>query len=162
MPLVECYPGQLNQVFMNVISNAIDSLESRFANDALEEGAGSSSPTPQIRIRTEVLENNSIAIRIRDNGCGMTDEVKKRLFDPFFTTKPVGKGTGLGLSISYQIAVEKHGGILECFSEPGQGTEFLIQIPIKAIALTRPESNSHSVVDFTPSWQPYRHQTQCC
>ncbi len=149
LPLVECYPGQLNQVFMNVLSNAIDALENQ--------------PQPQITIHTEVVRAlDAVVIRIRDNGPGMTDEVKKRLFDPFYTTKPVGKGTGLGLSISYQIVVEKHGGILKCISEPGQGAEFLIQIPLKAIALSRPESNNHHLVDFTPNLQTYRHQTQYC
>ncbi|MBE9126796.1 MULTISPECIES: PAS domain S-box protein [unclassified Coleofasciculus] len=119
LPLVECYAGQLNQVFMNIISNAID---------ALTDTEGEPNPNPTIWIRTEVLENNQVAIRIRDNGPGMTQSVVERLFDPFFTTKPIGKGTGLGLSISHQIIVEKHGGSLECISEPGRGTEFWIQI----------------------------------
>ncbi|HIK26796.1 MAG TPA: GAF domain-containing protein [Oscillatoriaceae cyanobacterium M7585_C2015_266] len=125
IPLVECYPGQLNQVFMNILSNAIDALEN-------------SSPPRQIFIRTELLEKvepsspyrHWVVIRIRDTGPGMTENVKQHLFDPFFTTKPVGKGTGLGLSISYQIVVEKHGGLLKCFSELGQGSEFWIQIPL--------------------------------
>jgi signal transduction histidine kinase len=127
LPPVECYPGQLNQVFMNILSNGIDALENQLH--------------PRIiTIRTEVLgiseteaifnHQPSVLIRIQDNGAGMTEEVKKRLFDPFFTTKPVGKGTGLGLSISYQIVVEKHGGILKCLSEPGKGAEFWIQIPL--------------------------------
>jgi signal transduction histidine kinase len=87
-------------------------------------------PSPTIWIHTEVLGGEQVLIRIRDNGPGMTQSVVRRLFDPFFTTKPVGKGTGLGLSISHQIVVEKHGGILKCLSELGQGTEFWIQIPI--------------------------------
>jgi len=144
LPLVECYAGQLNQVFMNIINNAIDSLESRFANDALELGTGDwalgigenysqfSIQNLEIRIRTEMLDGDKVVIRIKDNGSGMTEEVKKRLFDPFFTTKPVGKGTGLGLSITYQIVVEKHGGTIECLSEPGKGSEFLVQIPVIA------------------------------
>jgi two-component system NtrC family sensor kinase len=135
LPSVECYAGQLNQVFMNILSNAID---------ALDHGLD-----PTITIHTEVThcpdskglnEPQStcipqVTIRIRDNGSGMTDVVKQKLFNPFFTTKPVGKGTGLGLSISYQIVVEKHGGSLRCSSELGQGTEFLLQIPIKAAVI---------------------------
>ncbi|MEB3338657.1 MAG: GAF domain-containing protein, partial [Leptolyngbyaceae bacterium] len=122
LPVVECYAGQLNQVFMNILSNAIDALEDR--------------PAPRtITITTEILQEKSptrqhILIRIRDNGSGMPESVRQKLFDPFFTTKPVGKGTGLGLSISYQIVVEKHGGLLKCLSEPGQGSEFWIQIPV--------------------------------
>ncbi|GAB1541621.1 AAA family ATPase [Scytonema sp. NUACC21] len=121
LPRVECYPGQLNQVFMNILTNAID---------ALTEGIGKEILTsPQIRICTEVVDNR-VVIRIADNGIGMTEEVKNRLFDPFFTTKPVGKGTGLGLSISYQIVVEKHGGKLSCISALNRGSEFIIEIPV--------------------------------
>ena len=86
---------------------------------------------PTIRIRTEAIADDMVAIRIADNGPGMPEEVKQRIFDPFFTTKPVGSGTGLGLSVSYQIVVEKHKGQLHCFSAPGEGTEFIIQIPIE-------------------------------
>lgn len=185
LPRLQCYPGQLNQVFMNIISNSIDALE-----EAMETGqwtAGklsllASCPSPTIRISTEVkyeekselgrvkdeellpdhknlnlpnqashaihpkspstdiqskgnqagdLPNPShIVIRIADNGPGIPLEVQQRLFDPFFTTKKPGKGTGLGLSISYQIVVEKHGGQLQCLSSPGQGAEFVIEIPI--------------------------------
>lgn len=122
LPLVECYAGQLNQVFMNILSNAIDALETQS-----EPGV--------ITIRTELVSSQEtgrerVVIRIKDNGSGMTEAVKTRLFDPFFTTKPVGKGTGLGLSISYQIVVERHGGVLKCFSQPGQGAEFWIEIPL--------------------------------
>lgn len=124
LPLIDCYPGQLNQVFMNILTNAIDALEESMVSHHAQLSL------PQIRICTELLDNNFIAIRIADNGTGITEEVRNRLFDPFFTTKPVGKGTGLGLSISYQIIVEKHGGSLQCFSALGKGTEFLIQIPI--------------------------------
>jgi len=145
LPLVDCYAGQLNQVFMNLLVNAIDALEQGVVSGELVAprwdrqsptpysctgGVTLPLPTPQIHICTEVLENNQIAIRIADNGPGMTPEIKKRLFDPFFTTKPVGVGTGLGLSISYQIVVEKHDGQLYCFSEVGQGTEFVIEIPV--------------------------------
>jgi two-component system, NtrC family, sensor kinase len=134
LPLVECYPGQLNQVFMNLLANAIDALEEAIGNRSLVMGnreESSNYQSPSIRIRTEVLKNNWIAIRIADNGPGMSEEVRERLFDPFFTTKPVGKGTGLGLSISYQIVVEKHSGKFHCHSVPAQGTEFAIEIPIR-------------------------------
>jgi signal transduction histidine kinase len=126
LPPVLCYPGQLNQALLNIFNNSIDALENW---DWLQGKSRSSIPT--IQIRTEVLESGEIVIRITDNGSGMTENVKKRVFDPFFTTKPVGKGTGLGLSICYHIIVDKHGGMLKCKSEPGQGTEFWIQIPIQ-------------------------------
>ncbi|MEA5600992.1 sensor histidine kinase [Nostoc sp. UHCC 0252] len=126
LPLIDCYAGQLNQVFMNIISNAIDALDNYDSKRAIAEIH--SNPN-KITITTEVIETNCV-IRIADNGSGITQAVKERLFDPFFTTKPVGKGTGLGLSISYQIIVEKHGGTLRCISEPGQGTEFWIEIPL--------------------------------
>jgi signal transduction histidine kinase len=192
LPKVECYVGQLNQVFMNLLSNAIDALEELNVERLNVEGSHelnvkrlnvegshelkverlnvesshelkverlnveSSQPssnlqpsnlqpstlmqpatlsslqpsTPCIRISTEVLNNDEVAIRIADNGLGMTEQVKGRIFDPFYTTKAVGAGTGLGLSISYQIVVEKHGGQLRCESVLGQGTEFVIQIPL--------------------------------
>jgi len=124
---VECYPAQLNQVFMNLISNAVDALNSQ-----------KEATNKQIFIQTELerpnLEtfyNASVRVRIRDNGPGIPPEIKDKIFDPFFTTKPVGEGTGLGLSISYQI-IENHGGKIEVVSPPGQGTEFIITIPIKA------------------------------
>ena len=143
IPLIQCYAGQLNQVFMNVVSNAIDALadvrnrklELASATDAEPQNFPSlplgCDALPWIRIRTEVVENNRVAIAISDNGPGMAESVKSRIFDPFFTTKPVGKGTGLGLSISYQIVVERHGGTLRCISAPGGGTEFAIEIPIR-------------------------------
>lgn len=127
LPLVECYAGQLNQVFMNLISNAIDALESH--------GIGQeSSPPPTITICTEAKGDKRVVIRIIDNGVGMKEEVQKKLFNPFFTTKPLGKGTGLGLSISYQIVVEKHCGELQCFSILGQGTQFIIELPIRHVS----------------------------
>ena len=148
LPVVECYAGQMNQVFMNILSNAIDVLElqtgeweqGKFSTTNIDENSCLSSQSamtnhqslvPTIRIQTEVLNHSWIAIRIADNGPGMTEEVSHCLFDPFFTTKPVGKGTGLGLSISYQIVVEKHGGQLRCDSVLGQGTQFVIEIPIQ-------------------------------
>ena len=123
LPKVECYAGQLNQVFMNVLANAMDALENQPNPHII-------TITTEVVQPTECIKPSQVAIRIQDNGPGMSEDVQKRLFDPFFTTKPVGKGTGLGMSISYKIIVEKHGGIIECHSELGQGTEFLIQIPI--------------------------------
>jgi PAS domain S-box-containing protein len=156
VPLVDCYPGELNQVFMNILNNAIDALEARMKKD--------SSLTPTIRISTEVLrvgeETGEVGIslddlsassrlplrayscsqsaipfkvimRIADNGCGISPNIQQRLFDPFFTTKPVGQGTGLGLSISHAIVVKKHNGKLSCKSQLGQGTEFTIELPLR-------------------------------
>ncbi|MEH2285719.1 MAG: AAA family ATPase [Nostoc sp.] len=122
LPLVECYAGQLNQVFMNLLSNAIDALEEGNIQHQLL--------TPTITICTALVESKQVVIKITDNGPGIPAHIKQRLFDPFFTTKPVGKGTGMGLSISYQIVVEKHKGTLQCVSEPGQGATFTIVIPI--------------------------------
>ncbi|EGK88929.1 histidine kinase [Microcoleus vaginatus PCC 9802] len=131
LPLVECWAGQLNQVFMNVLSNAIDVLHEKKSH-ILPNGKNpyDAAFLPRIRIRTELLSSNCVCVRIADNGAGMTENVKKRLFDPFFTTKPVGKGTGLGLSIGYQI-VDKHKGSLRCLSAPGEGTEFWIEVPVR-------------------------------
>jgi ammonium transporter len=126
LPKVECYPGQLNQVFMNIINNAIDALEEY--NQTRSSAEIESQPS-QIKISTQQLDQHWIIIRIADNGPGIPEEIRTKLFDPFFTTKPVGKGTGLGLSISYQIIVDKHSGKIECRSIPQQGTEFVIQIP---------------------------------
>ncbi len=133
LPKVNCYASGLNQVFMNILSNAIDAVELGIGHQ--ETTAGLENPLSQrferkIRIRTEVCDKNLVRIYIADNGPGMTEEVRSRIFDPFFTTKPVGKGTGLGLSISYQIVVEKHGGKLMCVSAPGEGTEFAIEISV--------------------------------
>lgn len=120
IPECECYAGQLNQVFMNILSNAIDAL--RMSESKINQ--------PQIYIKTAIRNQGTITISIKDNGIGMSEDVKSKLFDPFFTTKPIGKGTGLGLSISYQIIVDKHKGHIECISAPGEGSEFLIEIPI--------------------------------
>jgi signal transduction histidine kinase len=127
LPKVECYAGQLNQVFMNLLVNAIDAIDEYNQKRSPKEIQANPS---FIRVHTELLNENEIAIRIADNGLGMTPAVQARLFDPFFTTKPVGAGTGLGLSISYQIVVEKHGGKFYCCSQLGKGTEFVIQIPL--------------------------------
>lgn len=131
LPLVECYAGQLNQVFMNLLCNAIDALEDGMREWELSGKDNDSFPCPKIWISTSMVNSNSIAIRIADNGPGIPPQVKARLFDAFFTTKPVGRGTGLGLSIGYHIIVEKHKGAIWCESEVGKGTEFCIQIPVK-------------------------------
>jgi len=131
LPLINCYPGQLNQVFMNLLGNAIDALE----DDQEQRKANYLRTEPgQIRIQTAVCRAGWVAITIADNGPGMPDSVVQRIFDPFFTTKPVGQGTGLGLSISYQIVTEKHGGKLSCTSTLGKGTTFTIEIPIQRLA----------------------------
>jgi len=127
LPLVECYAGQLNQVFMNVLNNAIDALEELDAQRTQQE---IKDQPGCLTIRTTVVNSNWVSIAIADTGKGMSEAIKKQIFNPFFTTKSVGKGTGMGMAISYQIISEKHGGKLECFSTPGEGTEFVIQIPI--------------------------------
>ncbi|MCC3583301.1 PAS domain S-box protein [Microcoleus sp. PH2017_30_WIL_O_A] len=129
LPLVECYAGQLNQVFMNILSNALDALEERDARLSVEQMRENPS---SIRIWTEMPKPDRILVRIADNGPGMTETVRNQLFNPFFTTKPVGKGTGMGLSISYQIVTDRHNGSLKCTSAPGEGAQFAIEIPLKA------------------------------
>lgn len=131
LPLVECYPGQLNQVFMNLLINAIDAFDDA-DNDRNSEEIKANSRIIRIRTRTssESASNPQAIIHIEDNGPGMKENVLSRAFDPFFTTKVVGKGTGLGLAISYQVVVERHKGHLCCFSSPGKGTEFVIEIPL--------------------------------
>ncbi|RCJ26965.1 serine/threonine protein kinase [Nostoc minutum NIES-26] len=127
--LVKCYLGQLNQVFMNILANAIDALEEVNAGRSYEENLATTHSA--ITIKTEInKDNQNVIIKIKDNGLGMTEEVKSCIFNHLFTTKDVGKGTGLGLSISRQIIVENHGGSLICESVLGQGTEFIISIPI--------------------------------
>ncbi|MBD2681465.1 MULTISPECIES: ATP-binding protein [Nostoc] len=128
LPPVECYAGQLNQVFMNILVNAIDALEESHVKDTHQESKDNFS---QIIIRTSVVNSTWVKVAIADNGVGISQELQQRIFDPFFTTKPIGKGTGMGMSISYQIITEKHGGKLECFSTLGKGTEFIIQIPVR-------------------------------
>lgn len=123
LPLVTCFANQLNQVFMNLLINAIDALENQ-------------SHPKTINVRTSFVlgkepQANSVIIRIIDNGCGIIEKVKNQIFDPFFTTKPIGSGTGLGLAISYQIVVDKHQGKINYFSEIGQGSEFIVEIPVK-------------------------------
>jgi signal transduction histidine kinase len=152
LPPVECYAAQMNQVFMNILSNAIDALDMRDRGLSVQE---MQAHPKRISIRTEFLRDDrqmansstvtnlspspptpSVVICIADNGPGISESVRSRIFDPFFTTKPVGSGTGLGLSISYQIVVEKHGGTISCVSQPGQGTKFYIHIPLAQAQLT--------------------------
>lgn len=160
LPHIPGYESHLFQVFTNIISNAIDALEDRFSesdrqldcklckplsqdNSGVSETACRKKAHPSIHISTEFCwnefetsdeikdsENGKAIVRISDNGCGISSEIKTKIFDPFFTTKEVGKGTGLGLSISYQIIVQQHEGKLYCLSMPGEGTEFIIEIPI--------------------------------
>ncbi|WP_088891033.1 PAS domain-containing sensor histidine kinase [Leptolyngbya ohadii] len=131
LPLVECYAGQLNQVFMNIFTNALDALEER---DQTRTPQQLQQIPSQISIHTEQTGDDRITIRIADNGPGIPESIKPRIFDPFFTTKPIGKGTGMGMSISYQIVTENHGGTLKCFSYPEKGTEFVIEIPLRQSA----------------------------
>lgn len=128
LPPVECYAGQINQVLMNIIANAIDALEDA-TKSCLIVNRKEFQRIPTLRIRTEVVENSRIQITITDNGIGIAKSIQARIFDPFFTTKPVGKGTGLGLSISHRIVTEQHGGELKCTSVVGEGTEFAIVLP---------------------------------
>ncbi|MDF0554308.1 response regulator [Kamptonema sp. UHCC 0994] len=127
LPLVTCYASQLNQVFFNLLNNSIDALELVDEEDIYQ------SSVPTIWITTESTNSVTISIKIKDNGIGITDEVKSQLFDPFFTTKSVGKGSGLGLLTSYQIIVEKHKGQINCHSFPGKGAEFKIEIPVSLV-----------------------------
>lgn len=145
IPDIECYAGQLNQVFMNILSNAIDAIEEAWEQPAL-------SPPRTITIKTQLIEQTSpqahpplerspkalpqwLRISIQDSGRGLSEDVRSRIFDPFFTTKPIGQGTGMGLSISYQIITEKHHGRLDCFSVEGCSTEFIVTIPVRQTAV---------------------------
>ncbi len=128
LPKIECFPGQLNQVFMNLLANAIDALEESNLGRSFNEIAVNPNC---ITIATYLVDEGYIKIIIADNGTGMKEEVKQHIFDHLFTTKGVGKGTGLGLAIVRQIAVEKHGGSIEVNAEPGVGTEFAIVLPVK-------------------------------
>jgi signal transduction histidine kinase len=125
---VECFPGQLNQVFMNILANAVDALEEASKGLSFQEIAANPN---RIQIQTS-MQDQQILIAIADNGPGMPASVKDRVFDHLFTTKEVGKGTGLGLAIAHQIITEKHQGSLTVNSEVGQGTEFIILLPLKS------------------------------
>ncbi|MEH2208547.1 MAG: ATP-binding protein [Nostoc sp.] len=125
---VECYAGQINQVFMNILVNALDALEELNAKRTYQEIRDNPS---SITIRTSAIDSQWVKITFTDNGSGIPESIQKQIFNPFFTTKPVGKGTGMGMAISYQIITEKHGGKLEFVSIPGKGTEFVVQIPIQ-------------------------------
>ena len=127
LPNVECYPGELNQAFMNILANAIDAIDEHSAQQQLAQTEAYSG---QIAIRTSIV-GRFIEIAIADNGCGISKSIQAKIFNPFFTTKPIGKGTGMGLSISYQIICDRHHGKLNFYSIPGQKTEFAIQIPIE-------------------------------
>lgn len=127
LPMITCYPSQLNQVVMNLLANAIDAFDEYNESRTFQEIKAQPNV---IRIETAVVDEQWVRIAIADNGPGMDEKTAAKLFEPFFTTKPVGKGTGLGLSISYQIIVEKHGGKLSCHSVLGEGTQFVIQLPL--------------------------------
>ncbi|MFN6569741.1 sensor histidine kinase [Dendronalium sp. ChiSLP03b] len=127
LPNVECYAGQINQVFMNILVNAIDALEELIAKRIDRK----IKDNPRITIRTSVVDSQWVQIAIADNGPGIPESIQKQIFNPFFTTKPVGKGTGMGMAISYQIITEKHCGKLEFLSTLGEGTEFIVQIPVQ-------------------------------
>jgi two-component system, NtrC family, sensor kinase len=143
--LIECYASQINQVFMHLIGNALDALKDIALKDiALKDIAlkdiRSSEPfekeekrVPTLHISTAVVNEHRVAIWIIDNGCGISPEIQERIFDPFFTTKEIGEGTGLGLSISHQIVSVQHGGTLKCYSVPGQGTKFLVELPLQLV-----------------------------
>lgn len=143
LPLIECYAGQLNQVFMNLISNAIDALEESLEKSLSSEAEGNNFhknhiPEPlQITVTTELINSEQVQIIIADNGTGIPSHIQNKLFDPFFTTKPIGKGTGMGLSISYKIITERHHGSIQCVSRVGEGTEFIITIPVRQSSTSR-------------------------
>ncbi|RCJ39847.1 histidine kinase [Nostoc punctiforme NIES-2108] len=134
LPLIGCDAGSLNQVFMNLLSNAIDALEESNQGRSFQD---ISANLNTIWIQTRQIDTSQVMIMIYDNGIGIPEEIRSKLFDPFFTTKPVGKGTGLGLFMSYQIVTDKHGGNLWCESTLGEGTKFVIEIPVKARGLVK-------------------------
>ena len=143
VPVIDCFPGQLNQVFINVLANAIDMFDEMAQKTPFET---LESHPQTITIQTELLSNNElIEIRIRDNGIGMTDDVKARIFDHSFTTKGVGQGTGLGLAIAHQIVTETHGGRLTVESVLGQGSTFAMQLPLTEASAAALERSPASV-----------------
>lgn len=135
LPIVTCYASLLNQVFMNLLTNAIDALEIQPYPRKITISTSVSSDSESAALNNRdakfvTQDDRSVMILIADNGCGMSEEVRDHIFDPFFTTKAVGRGTGLGLAISHDIVVEKHQGQISCISAPGLGTELILQIPI--------------------------------
>lgn len=138
IPSVTCYASQLNQVFFNIISNAIEALETamKIGKFAVNHASFGTEERPTIWVKTEVTAANTVIVRIKDNGLGIAEDAKPHLFEPFFTTKRIGQGMGLGLLTSYQIVTEKHQGHLTYSSVPGQGTEFMVEIPVAAIVMT--------------------------
>jgi len=144
LPIVECLAGQINQVFMNLLTNSIDALTDRrnfptnadpspfeLVSSPVFDPEVTTKEPPTITIQTRMIDQEWLVIRITDNGLGIPESARSVLFDPFFTTKPVGKGTGLGLSISYQIIAKRHQGVLDWSSTLGEGTEFMIKLPLK-------------------------------
>jgi signal transduction histidine kinase len=132
LPQIQCFPGQLNQVFMNLLANAIDALDE--SNSGLSFQEINQNPN-QITITTkinttEINDQKQVVISIKDNGKGISDEIQQRIFDHLFTTKAVGTGTGLGLAIARQIIMEKHDGSIEVNSTPGLGAEFVLTLPV--------------------------------
>ena len=124
LPPVQCYPGQLNQVVLNILTNAIDALDERHHADANQASL-------TITLTTREWQPGWVEIAIADTGSGMTKDTQDKLFKAFFTTKPVGIGTGIGMSISHKIITEIHHGMIDCTSTLGVGTEFFIRIPVK-------------------------------
>ncbi|MEM9772922.1 MAG: HAMP domain-containing sensor histidine kinase, partial [Cyanobacteria bacterium P01_D01_bin.73] len=147
---VNCYPGLLNQVFMNLISNAIDAIDDCYVEDGTEENLPKVAvSSPQIEILTDQLDENWVRIQVRDSGQGLPEEFAERLFDPFFTTKSVGQGTGLGLSIAHKIVVERHGGRISGRSLPSHGAEFTVDLPI-GVMDGQAASSDTALGDMTP------------
>lgn len=151
LPLIECYAGQLNQVIMNLVYNAIEALEEK---DQKRSGEEISAAPSTITIRTYISAKGYVAISIADNGCGIPESIRQKVFDPFFTTKPVGQGTGLGLSVSHSI-IERHGGKITCKSASAKGTKFIVEIPLKQSSVMvqtpvqLPENQNHlSIVKY--------------
>ncbi|MGL5058618.1 MAG: ATP-binding protein, partial [Microcoleus sp.] len=151
LPAIECYPVDMNQVFMNLLTNAIDALEEAFASNSLlthRATASASVNTGQIRIKTAICPGGkSVEIRIADSGKGMTEALREKIFEPFFTTKPATKNVGLGLAIAREIVVEKHGGKLTCISAVGKGTESIVEIPLSQTERKHSESAKEKRVD---------------
>lgn len=155
---LECYASQINQVFMHLIRNAIEAIRGLSTVSKSEQKSFGSDRKPMLHISTvSVHEGQRLAVWIADNGPGILPDIQDRIFDPFFTTKEVGNGTGLGLSISYQIVVEQHGGILKCYSIPGQGAKFLIELPVCLADSAQEEDKvpkrelSNHILDLAPS-----------